>query len=72
MRKLVVDEETIKNKLERLNVFKAVGPDGIHPILLQEQCEHLCKPLYTLFNKSLSEGQLPDDWKQATVSAIFK
>ena len=72
MRKLEVDEETIKNKLERLNVFKSVGPDGIHPRILKEQCEHLCKPLYKLFNKSLSEGQLPDDWKQAKVSAIFK
>ena len=59
-------------KLERLNVFKSVGPDGIHPRILKEQCEHLCKPLYKLFNKSLSEGQLPDDWKQAKVSAIFK
>ena len=37
MRKLEVDEETIKNKLERLNVFKSVGPDGIHPIILKEQ-----------------------------------
>ena len=72
MRKLVVDEETIKNKLERLNICKSVGPDGIHPRILKEQCEHLCKPLYKLFNKSLSEGQLPDDWKQAKVSAIFK
>ena len=72
MRKLEVDEETIKNKLERLNVFKSVGPDGIHPRILKEQCEHLCKPLYKLFNKSLSEGQLPEDWKQAKVSAIFK
>ena len=50
MRKLEVDEETIKNKLEKLNVFKSVGPDGIHPRILKEQCEHLCKPLYKLFN----------------------
>ena len=41
MRKLDVDEETIRNKLERLNVFKSVGPDGIHPRILKEQCEHL-------------------------------
>ena len=71
MTKLVVDEVTIKDKLERLNVCKSVGPDGIHPRILKEQCDHLCKPLHKLFNKSLSEGQLPDDLKQAKVSAIF-
>ena len=29
-----------------------VGPGGIHPRILQEQCEHIiCKPLHKLFNK---------------------
>ena len=41
--------------------------------MLKEQCEHIiCKPLHKLYNKSLTEGQLSDDWKQAKVSAIFK
>ena len=68
MTNLVVDEVTIKDKLERLNVCKSVGPDGIHP----RQCQHICKPLHKIFNKSLTEWQLPDDWKQANLSAIFK
>ena len=72
MTNLVVDEVIIKDKLERLNICKSVDPDGIHPRILKEQCEHICKPLHKLFNKSLTEGQLPDDWKQAKVSAIFK
>ena len=63
---------TIKDKLERLKVCKSVGPDWIHPRILREQCEHICKPLHKLFNKSMTEGQLPDDGKQAKVSAIFK
>ena len=72
MTKLAVDEVTIKDKLKRLSVCKSVGPDGTHPRILKEQREHICKPLHKLFNKSLTEGQLPDDWKQAKVSAIFK
>ena len=55
MTNLVVDEVTIKDKLEKLNVCKSVGPDGIHPRILKEQCEHICKPLHKLFNKSLTE-----------------
>ena len=69
---ILVDEMTIKDKLQRLNVYKSVGPDGIHPRILKEQCQDICKPLHKLFNKSITEGQLPDDWKQAKVSAIFK
>ena len=72
MTNLLVDEMTIKDKLHRLNVYKSVGPGGIHPRILKEQCQHICKPLHKLFNKSITEGQLPDDWKQAKVSAIFK
>ena len=29
-------------------------------------------PLKTIFNKSLNESKLPDIWKTANVSAIFK
>ena len=40
MTNLLVDEIAIKDKLDRLNVCKSVGPDGIHPRILKEQCKH--------------------------------
>ena len=69
---LPISEEIIKAKLEKLNIYKSMGPDGIHPRLLKELAIPLSKPLAKIFNKSLMECQLPDDWKQATVSAIYK
>ena len=30
------------------------------------------RPLTLIFNKSLSEGVLPDSWKEAEVVTIFK
>ena len=69
---LPISEEIIKAKLEKLNIYKSMGPDGIHPRLLKELAIPLSKPLARIFNKSLIECQLPDDWKQATVSAIYK
>ena len=69
---LIISDELIKAKLQNLSVCKSVGPDGIHPRFLKELATHLCKPLGILFNKSLNESKLPNEWKQAKVSVIFK
>ena len=72
MEELTIDEEMIKKRLDNLNVCKSVGPDGVHPRLLKELSNHLCKPLARLFNNSLAVGELPKEWKQRRISAIFK
>ena len=51
---------------------KATGPDNIPSIVLKALCEELSLPLLILYNKSLSEGQVPSAWKTAEVVAIFK
>ena len=72
MEEFIVDEEMIKQKLDNLNVCKSVGPDDVHPRLFKELSNHLCKPLARLFNNSLAVGELPKEWKQGRISAIFK
>ena len=64
MEELTIDEEMIK-KLDKLNVCKSVS-------VLKELSNHLCKPLARLFNNSLAVGELPKEWKQGRISAIFK
>ena len=51
---------------------KSPGPDDIHPWMLRELAENLAEPLETIFKKSLSEGVIPLDWKNADVTPIFK
>ena len=51
---------------------KLVGPDGVHHRLLKVLSNHLCKPLARLFNNSLAVGELPKEWKQGRISAIFQ
>ena len=58
--------------LHKLNVSKSPGPDNIHPRILKECAEELAIPLYTMFRTSLTAGQLPQAWKEASVSPIFK
>ena len=40
--------------------------------MLKECSEDLAPILAIVFNKSIQTGQVPDDWKKANVSAIFK
>ena len=39
---------------------------------MKETAEAVSHPLTIIFNKSLQEGKVPDDWKIAHVTAIFK
>ena len=68
--KLTVAE--IELLLKNLNTDSAMGPDNLHPILLQRCASSLAYPLYILFNKSLSSGIVPEIWKQSHVTPIYK
>ena len=69
---IIVTPAAIEEKLSKLNINKAYGPDGIPPIVLKELRESLSTPLSYLFNKSIESGALPEEWKTANVTAIFK
>ena len=55
-----------------VNSSKSVGHDNIHARFIKEIACELALPVYILFNKSLSEGDLPQIWEMAYVSCIFK
>ena len=68
----VLDQDFVQQELMSINVKKGVGPDGIHPLVLRNCAHQLAAPLTELFNKSLSIGQFPDQWKRSSVSPVFK
>ena len=51
---------------------KATGPDHINNRILKELSRPLSSPLCELFNFSVSSGKVPDIWKQANITPIFK
>ncbi len=58
--------------INKLKSGKAPGPDGITSTMLKLTVGQITKPLTILFNLSLSEGKIPDDWKRANVVPIHK
>ena len=67
-----ITEEKVLKKLKKLNPNKACGPDQITPRLIREIAEPLTPSLTKLYNNSLSTSIVPDDWKLATITPIFK
>lgn len=68
----IVYEADIQRKIEHLKINKTPGPDKISPRILKEAKNELLIPLASLFNKSVNTGRVPDEWKLANVTPIFK
>ena len=69
---LVITMESVQNELSTLDINKSQGPDELHPRILYEMKDIIAKPLATIFNASLNEGKVPQDWREANISAIHK
>ncbi|KAK4823437.1 hypothetical protein QYF61_002123 [Mycteria americana] len=68
----IIQEEAVNNLLRHLDTHKSMGPDGIHPRVLRELAEELAKPLSIIYQQSWLTGEIPDDWRLATVTPIYK
>ena len=72
MAEVKITTEMVTEKLKKLKVGKAPGPDGIYPVVLNKTQDIIVKPLTIIFQKSLTESRTPRDWKMANVAPIFK
>ena len=69
---LEITQELVEKKLEKLNINKSCGPDGIHPHVLQKTSKAMSVQLAIIYQKSLDEGVCPEEWKCANVTPIHK
>ena len=50
-----------------MNIHKAPGPDGLSARVLKECSSEIAPILTLIYNESLAQGTVPDDWRQANV-----
>jgi hypothetical protein len=64
--------DCVRKVLEKLNPSKAAGPDGLSPMTLSKVADILALPITILFRRFLDLGQVPQEWRSAQVTPIFK
>ena len=62
----------VRNLLAECDTTKSPGPDNIHAAFLKQVASEIAPLLTHLFNQSLRIGTVPDSWKQANVTPIYK
>ena len=62
----------VSKQLSKLNPGKAAGPDNLTSRILKELHSEVAPMLSDIFNSSLREGKVPDDWRNASVSPVYK
>ena len=67
-----IQEETVRDVLLQLDCHKSMGLDEIHPRVLRELEEVIAKPLSIIYQCSLLTGEVPEDWRLANVTPIYK
>ena len=72
MTTIKVDSSVVQKKLSLLREDKSVGSDDLSPRLLKALDVVLATPLTMIFEKSLTEGIVPLDWRTANITPIYK
>ena len=69
---IIVTTSGIEQLLKTIKPYKATGPDSIPARLLNELSVQLAPALTYIYQKSITTGEVPDDWTMAHVVPIFK
>jgi len=68
----LVEEDCVRDHLSNLDAHKSMGPDGMYPQVLRELADVIAEPLSIIFERSWRAGEVPEDWRKAYVTPIFK
>jgi hypothetical protein len=69
---LIVTKAQVEEKLKNLKDSPSSGPDCIPSLILKRFCTVLSGPLTVIYNKSIQESSVPDDWRLGNVTPIYK
>ena len=69
---VTITQEIVKKALSKLRSDKATGVDEISPRLLMEASYNIVEPLCNIFNSTVADCVVPDDWHRANVIPAHK
>ena len=72
MAEIEITLDGIVSLLQKFKPFKACGPDQILNRILKEVASEIAPALLLLYQSSFRQAKLPDEWKHAYVTPIFK
>ena len=62
----------VKKYIKRWKAKGSAGPDDLPAVFFKNTKLTLAYPLSVIFNFSLQSGELPNIWRSATVTPVFK
>ena len=62
----------VLKRINKLNSDKSAGPDGIHPLVVKNCATSFSVILSGIFKRSFETGTVPQAWKDANITPIFK
>ena len=71
---VVITEDDVYHQLSKINIYKSMGPDDIHPKLIKSLVDnpHFVRSLTLLYGKCVEDCRIPSMWKTANVIALHK
>ena len=72
MGEITVDPNGVLKLLNNLHIHQASGPDVLSARVLKECSSEISPMLAFIYNESLAQDTLPNDWRQANVAPVFK
>jgi len=68
----IISRCDLLERLNRLDCSKAPGRDKVSQHILKNFSVEILVPLEFIFNKSLNEGEISDEWREANLTPLFK
>lgn len=67
-----IDNEDVVNAIKCTKINSAPGQDCLPPVFLHKCVNSLVKPLKSIMKKSLKDADIPQIWKEALITPIYK
>ena len=68
----LVEVDLVRGHVSRTDAHTFMGLCGMHPHVLRELSEVIAELLSIIFERSCQMGEVPEDWRIADVTPLFK